>query len=99
MIQKPLSGGVLKNFAKFTGKHLCHSIFLNKVTGLRLATLLKKETLTQMFSCAFCEIFKNAFFYRTPLVAASEELMNDPGCSQQQLQKQRLRGVPQKKCS
>ena len=25
---------VLRNFAKFTGKHLCQSLFLNKVTGL-----------------------------------------------------------------
>ena len=23
--------GVLRNFAKFTGKHLCHSLFFNKV--------------------------------------------------------------------
>ena len=28
----------------------------------RPATLLKKETLAQMFSCEFCEISKNAFF-------------------------------------
>ena len=27
--------GVLRNFAKFTGKHLCQSLFLNKVAGLR----------------------------------------------------------------
>ena len=27
---------VLKNFAKFTGKHLCHSLFYNKVAGLSL---------------------------------------------------------------
>ena len=27
--------GVLKNFAKFTGKHLCHSLFFNKVAGSR----------------------------------------------------------------
>ena len=27
--------GVLKNLAKFTGKHLCHSLFFNKVAGLR----------------------------------------------------------------
>ena len=27
--------GVLKNFVKFTGKHLCQSFFLNKVAGLR----------------------------------------------------------------
>ena len=26
-----------------------------------------------MFSCEFCEISKNTFFHRTPLVAASEE--------------------------
>ena len=24
---------------------------------------IKKETLTQVFSCEFCEIFKNSFFY------------------------------------
>ena len=27
--------GILRNFAKFTGKHLCHSLFFNKVVGLR----------------------------------------------------------------
>ena len=35
--------GVLKNFAKFTGKHLCQGLFSNKVGGLRPATLLKKR--------------------------------------------------------
>ena len=29
------------------------------------------ESLTQVFSCEFCEISKNIFFHRTPLVAAS----------------------------
>ena len=33
---------------------------------------IKKETLALMFFCEFCEIFKNTFFYRTPLVAASD---------------------------
>ena len=28
--------GVLRNFAKFTGKHLCQSLFFNKVAGGRL---------------------------------------------------------------
>ena len=42
--------GVLRNFAKFTGKHLCQSLFFNRVT------------LTQMFSREFCEISKNTFF-------------------------------------
>ena len=31
---------------------------------------IKKETLSQVFSCEFCEVFKNTFFYWTPLVAA-----------------------------
>ena len=38
--------GALRNFAKFTGKHLCQSLFFNKVAGL-------KKTLVQVFSCEF----------------------------------------------
>ena len=41
--------GVLRNFAKFTGKRLCQSIFLNKVAGLRPAILLKKDSGTGVF--------------------------------------------------
>ena len=40
--------GVLRNFTKFTGKHMCQSLFFNKVAGLRPATLLKKKTLAQV---------------------------------------------------
>ena len=35
--------GLLRNFTEFTGKHLCQSLFFNKVAGLRPATLLKKR--------------------------------------------------------
>ena len=56
--------GVLRNLAKFAGIHLCQSLFFNKVAGLQF---IKKETLAQMFSCEFCEIYKNSFFNRTPL--------------------------------
>ena len=31
--------GVLKNFAKFTGKHLCWSLFFDKVGGLMPSTM------------------------------------------------------------
>ena len=41
--------GVLRNFAKFTGKQLCQSLFLNKVAGMRYATLLKKGSGTGVF--------------------------------------------------
>ena len=61
--------GVLRNFTKFTRKHLYQSLFFNKVAGLTLATLSKKETLAKVFSCGFCKICKNRFFYRTPLDA------------------------------
>ena len=37
--------GVLKNFAKFTGKHLCQSLFLNKVAGLQACNFILKMTL------------------------------------------------------
>ena len=47
--------GVLRNFAKFTGKHLCQSLFFSKVAGLA-CNFIKKETLAQVFSCEFCEI-------------------------------------------
>ena len=40
---------VLGNFAKFTGKHLYQSIFLNKVSGLRPANLLKRDSRTGAF--------------------------------------------------
>ena len=42
---------VLKNFANFTGKHLCWSLFLIKLQAHR-----------QVFSCEICEICKNIFF-------------------------------------
>ena len=33
-----------RNFAKFTGKHLCQSHFFNKVASLSPATLLKRDS-------------------------------------------------------
>ena len=62
---------VLRNFAKFTGKHLCQSLSFNKVAGAA-CNFIKKETLAQAFSCEFYEMSKNTSFYRTPLVATSE---------------------------
>ena len=59
--------GVLRNFSEFTGKHLCQSIFFNKVEGLNF---IKKETLAQVFSYEFCEISKNTFSYTPPVVAS-----------------------------
>ena len=41
---------VLRNFAKFTGKHLCQRVFFNK------------DSLAHVFSCEFWEIYENTFF-------------------------------------
>ena len=65
----------LWNFAKFTGKHLCQCPFFWK--SCRPQPFIKRETQTQMFSCEFCEITKNAFLYRTTLVVASASLCYD----------------------
>ena len=51
--------GALKNFAKFSGKHLWQSLFFNKVA--ETCNFIKKDTLAQVFSCKFWEIFKNTF--------------------------------------
>ena len=53
--------GVLKNFAKFTGKHQCQSLFLIKLLA-EACNLIKKKTLAQVFSYEFCENLKNTFF-------------------------------------
>ena len=57
---------VLKNFANFTGKYLCWSLFLARF----LRTLLKRRSNTSV-SCEICEIFKKTIFYGKPPVAAS----------------------------
>ena len=52
---------VLKNFAIFTGIHLCWSLFLIKLQAYRPAILLKTDS-TKGFFCEYCEIFKNTLF-------------------------------------
>ena len=52
------------NFPNFQRKTSVWSLFLN----IYLDSLVGSF---QMFSCEYCDIFKNTFFYRTPPVAAS----------------------------
>ena len=51
-----------KNFTKFTGKHLCQSLFFNKVAGLRPATLLKKRLWHRCFPVNFVKFLRTPFF-------------------------------------
>ena len=40
---------VVKNLAKFTGKHLCRSLFFIKGTGLRPTIVLKRDSDAYVF--------------------------------------------------
>ena len=54
---------VLKNFVKFTGKHLCQSLFFNKVASLR--PLLQPQA---------SDVFKNTFVTEHLWTTASEHI-------------------------
>ena len=54
--------GVLKNFAKFIGKHLRQRLFLNKFAGLRPATLFKKRLCHSCFPVNFTKLLRAPFF-------------------------------------
>ena len=58
--------GVFYKLHKFTGKHLCQSLFFNKFAGLRAATLSKKKLSHRYFPVNFAKFLRN-FTYRTPL--------------------------------
>ena len=47
------------------------NFFVNIILPNKSCNFIEKETQAQVFSCEFCEISKNVFFYRIPLVAAS----------------------------
>ena len=57
--------GALRNFAKFTGKRLCQSLFFNKVAGLRPATLLKKRLWHRRFPVNFAKFLRISFLQNT----------------------------------
>ena len=69
-----------RNFAKSTGKHLCQSLFFNKVVSLRVATLLKKRPWRRCFPVNFEK------FLRTPILQNTSWLLL--------LQKELLRQKP-----
>ena len=58
-----------KHLRKHLRKHLCQSLFFNKACNF-----IKKETLTQVFSCEFCEISKNTFFTEHLWTTASKQI-------------------------
>ena len=57
--------GVLRNFTKFKGKHLCQSLFFDKLAGLRPATLLKKKLWHRCFPVNFAKFLRTPFLQNT----------------------------------
>ena len=57
---RPLPEAVIRRFLMFSRDREKACNFIKK-----------RDALAQLFSCEFCEIFKNIVFYRTPPVAAS----------------------------
>ena len=53
---------VFKNFGKFTWKHLCQSLFFNKVASLRPATLFKMKLWQSCFTVNFAKILRTPSF-------------------------------------
>ena len=57
--------GVLRNFTKFTRRHLCQSLIFNNVAGLRPATLLKKGLWHKCFPVHFPKFPRTHFLQNT----------------------------------
>ena len=56
---------ILRNFAKFTGKHLCQSLFFNKNLRPQHAILLKKRLLHKRFPVNFAKFLRTHFLQKT----------------------------------
>ena len=67
--------GVLRNFTKFTGKHLCQSLFLIKLQA-EACNFIKKRLWHRCFHVNFVKFIRTPF-YRTLVVAASSFLSFD----------------------
>ena len=63
---------VLENVTKFTGKHLCQSLFLNKFAGVRPPTLLKKKLWHRCFPVNFAKFLRTPFLTEYLWATASE---------------------------
>ena len=66
-VKEAATGGVpfKKLFLKILQKgqeNTCARVLFSTNFQIKVRNFIKMETLAQMFSCKFCEIFKNTFF-------------------------------------
>ena len=57
--------GVLRNFAKFTGKHVCQNLFFKKVAGLSPAGLLQKRPWHRSFPVNLTKFLRTPFLQKS----------------------------------
>ena len=68
--------GDLGNFAKFRGKHLCQSLFFNKVAGLKPSISLKKRLWHRCFPRILRNFEKQLFYTERLWTTASTSTRN-----------------------
>ena len=61
------------NLAKWLQTFLLVKPIWHFLSASKACNIIKKGSLAQVFSCEFCAISRNIFFYRAPTVAASEK--------------------------
>ena len=64
------------NFLKLVKSIVFRCLLANNIENIKIAAY--KETLAQGYSCEYCEIFKNTFFYRPLSVAAWGKIRTKP---------------------
>ena len=62
-LSEAATGGVLKNSAKFLGKHLCRTLFSKKVACPRPATLLKERVRHRCLPVNFAKLLRTPFLF------------------------------------
>ena len=67
--------GVLRNFSKFTRKHLWQVLFYKEVAGPQPATLLKMRLCHRCFPINFAKFLRTPF-HRTPLNDCSSTIQH-----------------------
>ena len=67
----------LKNFAILSRKTCVAEYLFNKVAGMKVCIFIKKETPAQLFSCEYCEIFKNTYFEEWQMRTTTSDRSND----------------------
>ena len=66
----------------YEGKKVRLLLYTEAVSCRCYCNFVKKETLAQLFSCEFCEIFKKKFLHRPPLVDGSINKERQKNCEQ-----------------